>query len=57
MGNNPPELKRISIDEYREIHSDPYRIIYQIVDKNIYVHAILDARRDLKSLLSERLLR
>ena len=57
MGNIPSELERINIDEYREIHSAPYRIIYQIVDKNIYVHAVLDARRDLKSLLSERVLR
>ena len=57
IGNIPPELERININEYREVHTTPYRIIYQILNGNIYIHCILDARRDVKSLLSERLLR
>ncbi len=57
MGNIPRELERIKIDEYREVHSPPYRIIYEIIDSNIYIHAILDSRRDLKNLLTERILR
>ena len=56
MGNNPPELERINIYDYREVHSVPYRIIYQLLDFNIYIHCILDSRRDLRSLLIERLL-
>ena len=56
-GHNPPELKRIGIYEYREIHFKPYRIIYQIIDSDIYVHCVLDGRRDLEDLLQERLLR
>ena len=55
MGNIPPELERINIYDYREVHSVPYRIIYQLLDDNIYIHCILDARRDLGSLLIERL--
>jgi len=56
-GHIPPELKRIGIYEYREIHFKPYRIIYQIIESNIYVHCVLDGRRDLEDLLQERLLR
>ena len=56
-GHIPPELERIGIYEYREIHFKPYRIIYQIIESDIYVHCVLDGRRDLEDLLQERLLR
>ena len=54
IGNIPPKLERINIYEYREVHSVPYRVIYQILNDNIYVHCILDAGRDIKSPLTER---
>ncbi len=56
IGNIPPEMERINIYDYREVHSVPYRIIYQLLDNYIYIHCILDGRRDLRSLLIERLL-
>jgi len=56
-GHFPPELERIGIHEYREIHFKPYRIIYQVIDSNVCVHCILDGRRDLQELLEKRLLR
>ena len=56
-GHIPPELDRVSIYNYLEIHYKPYRIIYQIIDKNVFIHCILDGRRDLTELLHERLLR
>jgi len=56
-GHTPPELEHIGIYEYREIHFKPYRIIYQIIESDVYVHCILDGRRDLEDLLQERLLR
>lgn len=56
-GHFPPELERIGIHEYREVHFKPYRIIYQIFDSNIYIHCVLDGRRDLNELLERRLLR
>ena len=56
-GHIPPELDRISIPNYLEIHYKPYRILYQIIDKSVFVHCILDGRRDLRELLHERLLR
>jgi len=56
-GHFPPELERISISDYREIHFKPYRVIYQILGKQVYIHAVLDGRRDLQELLERRLLR
>ncbi len=56
-GHFPPELERIGIFEYREIHFKPYRIIYQVIDSKVYVHCVLDSRRELQKLLEKRLLR
>ena len=56
-GHVPPELKRINVYDYREIHLKVFRIIYQIIGSDVFVHCILDGRRDLKDLLHERLLR
>ncbi len=56
-GHVPPELERVGIFEYLEIHFKPYRIIYQVRDDEIFVHCILDGRRSLQDLLQERLIR
>lgn len=56
-GHFPPELKRVSVLEFREIFFKPYRIIYQTIESSVYVHCVLDGRRDLQDLLQERLLR
>jgi len=56
-GHYPSELERIGILEFREIFFKPYRIIYQIMESDVYVHCVLDGRRDLPDLLQERLLR
>jgi toxin ParE1/3/4 len=56
-GHYPPELERLGIFEYREIHFKPYRIIYQIKEHSVIAHAILDGRRNLDELLQKRLLR
>jgi len=56
-GHIPPELERIAVQEYREIHYKPYRIIYQIIESVVYIHCVLDGRRDLQELLEKRLLR
>jgi toxin ParE1/3/4 len=41
-GHIPPELERIGIYDYREIHFKPYRIIYQISGADVFVHCVLD---------------
>ncbi|MBI1820122.1 MAG: type II toxin-antitoxin system RelE/ParE family toxin [Nitrospirae bacterium] len=55
-GRIVPELKEIGIYEYREIFFKPYRILYFIIDKRVFVFAIFDGRRDLQEVLQRRLL-
>jgi toxin ParE1/3/4 len=54
-GAYPKELPAIGIREYREIFFKPYRIIYRVMDKNVYVLLMVDGRRDMQSLLQRRL--
>jgi len=56
-GHFPPELERIGIREYREIHFKPYRIVYAIDGDSVIVHCVLDGIRDLQALLHQRILR
>ena len=55
-GHIPPELAGVS-NTYMEIHFKPYRIIYEISGNNVFIHCVLDGRREMKKLLEERLLR
>lgn len=56
-GHFPPELERIGVREYREIFFKPYRIIYEVIRSEVFVHCVLDGRRDLQDLLQRRVLR
>jgi toxin ParE1/3/4 len=56
-GNVPRELRGLGITEYREVHHDPYRIIYRVFERRVVVYCVLDGRRDMQSLLQMRLLR
>jgi toxin ParE1/3/4 len=53
----PPELERIGVLEFREVFYKPYRIIYQIIGNNVYVHCIVDGRKDMQDTLQQRVLR
>ena len=55
-GVYPKEPLALGIREYREIFLKPYRIIYRILNKTIYVYLIVDGRRDMQTLLQQRLL-
>jgi plasmid stabilization system protein ParE len=52
-----PELKAVDVLQYRELIEPPWRIIYRIEPDQVMVLAVLDGRRDLRSLLLERLVR
>ena len=56
-GRVVPELGAVGISIYRELIKVPWRIVYRHDDKLVHVLAVLDARRDLSSLLLERLVR
>ena len=55
-GTYPKELLAIGLREYREIFFKPYRIIYRVMNQNVYVMVIADGRRDMQALLQRRLL-
>ena len=55
-GAHPKELPALGILEYREIFFKPYRFIYRVMDKNVYVLLIADGHRDMQTLLQRRLL-
>lgn len=56
-GHIPPELKTTGIKSYLEIHYKPYRIIYEIENSLVYIHSVIDGRRNIQEILSNRFLR
>jgi len=56
-GHIPPELERVHVREYREIHWKPYRLFYRVLDDRVFVHCVLDGRRNVQELLIERSIR
>lgn len=55
-GNPPKELAALGLREFREVFFKPYRVIYRLIDKQVYVYLIADGRRDMQTLLARRLL-
>ena len=55
-GTHPKELSVLGIREFREVYFKPYRIIYRVQRRTVYVYLIADGRRDMQALLSRRLL-
>lgn len=51
------ELLSVGIRDYRESYFKPYRVIYRVINRHVYVYLIVDGRRDMQALLSRRLLR
>jgi len=56
-GHIPPELRQTGIKNYLEIHYKPYRIIYEIEGKVVYIHSVIDGRRNIQEILNNRILR
>ena len=56
-GHVPSELQTIGVTQFREIRFKPYRIFYSLEGTSVIIHCVLDGRRDMQTLLAERLLR
>ncbi len=56
-GRIPLELDLLEVSDFLEIHCKPYRIIYRIIKKEVFIFCIIDGRRDIQKLLQERFLR
>lgn len=55
-GAYPKELVSLGIRDYRQTAFKPYRAIYRVIERRVYIYVIVDGRRDLQSLLARRLL-
>jgi len=55
-GVYPKELAVLGIHDYREVFFKPYRIVYSIRKKTIYILLLADGRRDMQTALQRRLL-
>ncbi len=51
------ELRDVGIKDYREVYFKPYRVIYRVLSAKVLVYLIVDGRRDMQALLTQRLIR
>lgn len=56
-GRIVPELLAVDVRQYRELTERPWRIVYRTEASRVVVMAVLDSRRDLETLLLDRLIR
>ena len=56
-GRVVPELRAMGTPTHRELIEGPWRIVYRYDERGVSVVSVLDGRRDLSSLLLERLVR
>lgn len=56
-GRVVPELRRIGVLQYLEVFLKPWRMLYKIQGREVWIMAVLDGRRDVTDLLLERLTR
>jgi toxin ParE1/3/4 len=50
------ELQKQGISQYRELIISPWRLIYRIAEKEIYVLSLLDSRQNVEDILLKRLI-
>ena len=50
------ELESIGNREYRQVFFKPYRVIYRVAGRKVFIYIVADGRRDLQALLTRRLL-
>lgn len=55
-GRVVPELRDQGISQYRELIIPPWKIIYRISEKSVYVLSVLDARLNIEDILLRRLI-
>ena len=51
-----PELQDQGISQYGELIIPPWRLIYRIAERQIYVLSIIDSRRNVEDILLKRLI-
>ena len=54
-GRVVPELQDQGILQYREIIVPPWRLIYRITERKVFVLSLIDSRRNVEDILLKRL--
>jgi len=55
-GRIVPELLEQGIAEYYELIIPPWRLMYKIVDKTVFVLSVIDSRRNVEDILLRRMI-
>jgi len=55
-GRIVPELQDQGILQYRELVIPPWRLIYRIAERKIFVLSVIDSRRNVEDILLNRLI-
>ena len=55
-GRIVPELQDQGISQYRELVIPPWRLIYRIAERKIFVLSVIDSRRNVEDILLNRLI-
>jgi toxin ParE1/3/4 len=55
-GRIVPELQEQGITQYRELIIAPWRIIYRISERKVFVFSVFDSRRNVEDILLKRLI-
>ena len=56
-GSIPQELEQLGTRRYRQLLLHPYRLFYRVMGDLVTVTLVADGRRDIASLVQQRLLR
>ena len=56
-GRLVPELQDHGILQYREVIIRPWRVIYRVTKKDVYVLAVIDSRQNVEDVLLKRFVR
>jgi toxin ParE1/3/4 len=55
-GSIPEEIEKLNLGQYRQIVCGMNRVIYEVREKSVFIHIIVDTRKSLPALLMKRLL-
>lgn len=55
-GTRVKELEGVASREYRQVFFNPYRVIYRIAGKKVFIYVVADGRSDMQGLLMRRML-
>jgi plasmid stabilization system protein ParE len=54
-GRVVPELQAQGVRQYRELIIAPWRIVYRISERSVYVLCVMDSRQNIEDILLQRL--